>query len=260
MKYVALSAIGITSGVSHMTDKWELTPRATVMFYVGACNGIIAILFLLRKGMWVLGKNPKTGKLPLWSYILWAGFHVPNTLYTFGHHHILGKVLMMGAQKEKSKDGTMVRKTVPSASEIYPGWWIGGKYADDLGIKHWGGIVDLTVEFEESCFDQCAVGGYLNVLCWDGVPPTPAQLDVAATHCANIKDPAKNPIIIHCAHGRGRSTTCMCAAFVKAGLHPTWESAFEAIKLKRPCVKLNSKMRKALTEWQEEFVTGKKAH
>ena len=43
MKYVALSAIGITSGVSHMTDKWELTPRATVMFYVGACNGIIAV-------------------------------------------------------------------------------------------------------------------------------------------------------------------------------------------------------------------------
>ena len=58
------------------------------------------------------------------------------------------------------------------------------RYAHELGIPHWGCILDLTVEFEESCRSQCAEFGYLNVACWDGAPPTPKALDVAAGHCA----------------------------------------------------------------------------
>jgi hypothetical protein len=33
----------------------------------------------------------------------------------------------------------------------------------------------------------------------------------------------------------------------------TWEEAFALIESKRPCVKLNAKMRSALVEWDREF-------
>lgn len=167
------------------------------------------------------------------------------------------------------------------------------RYADKLGLKQWGGIVDLTVEFEESCFSQCAPNGYLNLSCWDGVPPPPADIQVAALHCAKIAkawassntssaaasgsggggttavgtaagaaltptSPSTHPILVHCAHGRGRSTTVLVAALVASGCFATWEGAFAHCKSKRPCVKLNAKMRAALTTWANEYIGGEK--
>ena len=51
----------------------------------------------------------------------------------------------------------------------------------------------------------------------------------------------------------------MCACLVKAGLYPDWQEAFEkGIKPGRPVCKLNKRMRQALTQWQEEYIDGKK--
>ena len=50
----------------------------------------------------------------------------------------------------------------------------------------------------------------------------------------------------------------LVAAVVKAGLFRDWEAAFEAIKVNRPVVRLNSKMRKALATWQCEWQDGHK--
>ena len=47
-----------------------------------------------------------------------------------------------------------------------------------------------------------------------------------------------------------------CAALVRAGCFPDWEAAFAHCKSRRPCVKLNGKMRAALTAWAEAY--GKK--
>merc|ERR1711957_740274 len=63
--------------------------------------------------------------------------------------------------------------------------------------------------------------------------------------------------LVHCAHGRGRSTTVMCACLVKFGLYPNWEAALEAIKKRRRVAKLNRAMRAALTAWQAKYVDGR---
>ena len=66
-------------------------------------------------------------------------------------------------------------------------------------------------------------------------------------------------ILIHCAHGRGRSTTIMCAALVKLGMFANFEEALEkGIRPVRPCCKLNTMMRENLTEWQRIYIEGKK--
>jgi len=138
---------------------------------------------------------------------------------------------------------------VPVASEVQCGWWVGGCYSHELN-KDWGGVIDLTVEFPERCIARTK--SYLLVPTWDGVPATPAQLEEAASFAVQAR--TKGDVLVHCAHGRGRSTTMMCAIMVKVGMYRTWQEAFEkGIQPGRHVCKLNSKMKKALAEWQRLY-------
>lgn len=224
---------------------FELSPAlmklgaAAVLKYSSLLNGLIAVLFKLEVGMGMLGKNSKTGQIPLWSYLLYPPFHLPSILYTRVH-----------------KNNDMKRKdVVPVASEVQPGWWVGGCYSNELN-KDWGGVVDLTVEFPERCIDRTK--SYHLCAIWDGVPPPPDRMEEAAKFAVEARK--QGDVLVHCAHGRGRSTTLMCAALVKAGLFDTWEEAFEkGIKPGRSVCKLNRRMKAALTEWQSIYVDGKKS-
>lgn len=229
LKYVALSAL---SGLVALS-KWnsEETLAAVVAMYVCTLNAFVSLGFIQNKGMSVVGKDASTGKIPLWSYVLFIGFHIPTYFYTWLHTE-LG-----------------LRAGVPVATEVVKGWWLGGRYGNRLGKSQWAGTVDLTVEFPESCRDTSE--GYLLIRCWDGVPPTPAQLEEAAVFCAEASK--RGDVMVHCAHGRGRSTTVIVAALVRAGLFATWNEAFAACQVKRSVVKLNSKMRAALTAWDHTY-------
>lgn len=234
-----LSANQNSSGVGMRFSYQNMRFWASMILkYSAFLNGTIALLFKAEVGMNMIGKNPENGKIPLWSYILYFPFHLPSILYTRIH-----------AAKDKRK-----KVPVPVASEVQPGWYVGGMYADQLG-KDWGGVIDLTVEFPERCYD-CAQS-YKLVATWDGVPPTPEKIEEAAAFAVEARK--KGDVLVHCAHGRGRSTTLMCAALVKAGLFQTWEEAFEkGIKPQRPVCKLNKRMKSALSEWQRIYVDEKK--
>lgn len=225
---------------------WRLLPG--VMFgYSALVNGAIAVLFKLKRGMSIIGKDPKTGEIPLWSYVVFFPFHFPSMLYTHVHTRL-------GTEKIKMPNGEIRKEVVPVASEVQPGWWVGGCYANELD-KDWSGIIDQTVEFPESCINRTKE--YFLLPTWDGVPATPQQLEEAATFAVEARK--HGDVLVHCAHGRGRSTTVMCACLVKAGLFLTWQEAFEkGIKPNRPVCKLNSLMRNNLTEWQEHYIDGKK--
>uniref|UniRef100_A0A7S1ZW92 Tyrosine specific protein phosphatases domain-containing protein n=1 Tax=Trieres chinensis TaxID=1514140 RepID=A0A7S1ZW92_TRICV len=238
------------AGVKVTTDYTMSLFRAApalALGYSSALNGLIALLFKLRRGMGMLGKCPETGRIPLWSYALFFPFHAPTALYTHVHTRVM-------RHKRKLPNGKSVREIVPVASEVQPGWWVGGCYAHELD-RDWGGVIDLTVEFPERLEGRTA--SYMLVPTWDGVPPTPEQLEEAADFAVEARK--KGDVIVHCAHGRGRSTTVMCACLVRAGLFPTWEEAFEkGIKPGRSVCKLNRAMKSALTEWQSQYVNVKK--
>ncbi|KAL7541526.1 hypothetical protein ACHAXR_011485 [Thalassiosira sp. AJA248-18] len=241
---------------------------ASVLSYSTLLNGTIAVLFKMRKGMSLIGKDRQGGTIPLWSYALFFPFHIPTYAYTWIH-------TKCGTMKPYSKDveakppkKTKVSKVpVPVASEVQPGWWVGGCYANQLN-KQWAGVVDLTVEFPERCRSDTL--RYLCLPTWDGVPCSPEQLEKAATFCIDAREEwarlrekgaveGEPQILIHCAHGRGRSTTVMCAALIKMGLFANWEDALEkGIRPGRPVCKLNTMMRKNLTEWQTIYIDGKK--
>lgn len=239
-----------SSSSSSLSMSWRSLVPALVFGYSAVVNGVIAVLFKLEIGMGILGKNRTTGTIPKWSYVVFFPFHIPTLIYT--HIHTL-----------HGKHGKKPHKHVPVATEVQPGWWVGGWYAHELNKEDgWAGVIDLTVEFPETCMDHTRA--YLSLPTWDGVPCTPAQLEQAATFAVQAQAAASqssttggasNDVLVHCAHGRGRSTTVLCACLVKAGLFGTWQEAFEkGIKPKRPVCKLNRRMRQNLQKWQEEYV------
>mmetsp|Transcript_28720 Transcript_28720/g.61633 ORF Transcript_28720/g.61633 Transcript_28720/m.61633 type:complete len:269 (+) Transcript_28720:51-857(+) len=209
-----------------------------ILGYSALLNGLIAGMFKSERAMFVIGKNRGTGKIPLWSYLVFFPFHLPTLLYTHVHTW-LGKVHS---------------PPVPVATEVQPGWWVGGCYGHELDMD-WGGVIDLTVEFPEMCIDRTK--SYLSAPTWDGVPLDPAGLEAAASF--GVEARKEGSVMVHCAHGRGRSTTVMCACLVKAGLYDNWKDAFEkGIKPQRKVCNLNKRMRENLAAWQNEFVDGKK--
>eukprot|EP00927_Polykrikos_kofoidii_P044184 TRINITY_DN38220_c0_g1_i1.p1 TRINITY_DN38220_c0_g1~~TRINITY_DN38220_c0_g1_i1.p1 ORF type:complete len:304 (+),score=26.76 TRINITY_DN38220_c0_g1_i1:180-1091(+) len=208
-----------------------------LLIHVCFVNFLIFLLFHLRMGMQLLGKNPATGAVPLWSYVVFIGFHGPTWLYTW-------------VQRRRDRSSG-----VPPASEVERGWFVGGRFAEELGW-HWAGIVDLTCEFPEGC--AASTDEYLLLPCWDGVPPEPEWLERAALFAVSAS--AHGDVLVHCAHGRGRSTTVMCACLVKAGLYSNWEAAFEGIRRRRRVVKLNRSMRAALTAWQAQYMCSTPVH
>lgn len=240
---------------------------ASILSYSTLLNGIIAMLFKLRRGMSLIGKDKDEGTIPWWSYALFFPFHIPTYTYTYFHtKHGSMKPYMKDAAEGKPTQ-KVARIPVPVATEVQPGWWVGGCYAYELE-KKWAGIVDLTVEFPEKCRPHAL--RYLCLPTWDGVPCSPEQLERATLFCIEAREEwarrrekgaveGEPPILIHCAHGRGRSTTVMCAAMVKMGMYSNYEDALEkGIRPGRPCCKLNAMMRKSLAEWQKIYIDGKK--
>mmetsp|Transcript_1416 Transcript_1416/g.2285 ORF Transcript_1416/g.2285 Transcript_1416/m.2285 type:complete len:273 (-) Transcript_1416:508-1326(-) len=263
LKYVGLSALsyvgynmltggandGNSSSSTEEAQSFLNALGAMVLGYSTVINGIIAFLFKTEWGMAIIGKDKTTGDIPLWSYVIFFPFHIPTLLYTHVHTRI-------GVHKTKdSKTEKFSYHIVPVASEVQPGWWVGGCYGHELG-KDWGGVIDLTVEFPESC--RARTKHYLSAPTWDGVPLSPADLEAAAIFA--VKARKEGDVLVHCAHGRGRSTTVMCACLVKAGLYENWKEAFEkGIKPYRSVCKLNKRMQENLTEWQAQYVDGKKS-
>jgi protein-tyrosine phosphatase len=267
LKYVGISALSYAgysmladpsrssfSSISEEENKALLSMLpALVMGYSAFINGIIAILFKSEWGMGVIGKDKTSGQIPIWSYVVFFPFHIPTFLYTHIHTRISHTSSSSATTTTKNAANGGTTK-VPVASEVQSGWWVGGCYGHELN-KDWGGVVDLTVEFPESC--RSRTKHYLSAPTWDGVPLSPADLESAATFAVEArKDGA---VLVHCAHGRGRSTTVMCACLVKAGLFANWEDAFDkGIKPNRSVCKLNRRMRENLTAWQAQYVDGKK--
>ena len=235
LKYVGLTAVASAA--------LALTPNTSYARYplvvVAVTNLIISALFIADRGTFLLGKDHRTGRSPLPYYALWAGFVVPTWLYT-KIHTVLG-----------------TGHGIPEATEVADGWWLGGRYADKAPGRpdRWAGCLDLTCELPERCMEM--TDAYKLVRLWDGAPPSPALVEEAARFC--VAERAKGPVLVHCAHGRGRSTTVMCACLARAGLFPDWQTAFAACQLKRPCVRLNAKMRRVLEAWEREYPTRSKS-
>lgn len=216
---------------------WNL--RTSPLALYSACN-LAWLWFCMQFNVpfpgLVLGKDPASGQVQVWSFIVHWPFHLSNALYA---------ALMKG-----------VSDRTP-ASEIQPNLWLGGSYseqAQDLAgfslTDTWLAVVDLTCETSETA--RVDSGGYLNIPLWDGNPPSPAQLSMAASFVKDkLQQQPTGKVLVHCQHGVGRSTAVMCAILVECGIAPTVVEAFKICKSKRSFVKLNESMQQSLKSWEQ---------
>ncbi|GMI23905.1 hypothetical protein TrRE_jg3835, partial [Triparma retinervis] len=224
MKYVALSLISLLAlpmvCTPHPTPFFPSfpyhpsTPLAAILYYSAVLNMLIAIGFKLRVGCTLLMKDQKAGTIPLLSYILFFPFHIPTILYTY-IHTVLG-----------------VGHGVNYADEVLPDFWVGGRYAHKIPQsqkppERWEVTVDLTSEFPEMSIGETSV--YVNAPVWDGTPPTIANIDLCASAISSGWRGSRGnggksggAVMVHCAHGRGRSCLIACAGIVKSGKAKDW--------------------------------------
>mmetsp|Transcript_13020 Transcript_13020/g.14925 ORF Transcript_13020/g.14925 Transcript_13020/m.14925 type:complete len:92 (+) Transcript_13020:47-322(+) len=88
----------------------------------------------------------------------------------------------------------------------------------------------------------------MNCPAWDGIVNY-EDIDRAAKFLATH---AKNgPVLVHCAHGVGRSTTVMRAALVQAGVCDNINDAYQLIKNYRPIAQSSKRNQALLERWEK---------
>lgn len=226
LRFVFMGAVSKTLNyalpVDHGRDITGVKVMRLMTAYASYCFFMISLLVWVRRGSWLIGKDPKTGQLPLWSMVLWWPFHGCNRLF---------------AQIAKYRHRGEV------ATEVFQGYYVGGWFSNELEVN-WEAVVDLTAELPELCKTE----NYLNLGTWDGVVRVE---DVAEAATFLAKHAKKGAVLVHCAHGVGRSTTIMRAALVEAGHFQDTVEAFNHIKTKRPMVKNNAHFQSVLDIWEK---------
>lgn len=260
MKYIGLGAF--LTYVTHLVYTESISPPLTLssafntyspipfktaltywLIYASVLNLLIGVCFKLRIGQSFLMKNRVDGTIPLISYILFHAFYIPTHAYTYIH--------------------TVIGKThgVPVANEVLTDYWVGGRYGSELSVNLWSVTVDLTCEFQEACIGNTVK--YVSSPVWDGTPPSVDEVERCAVAIRDgwsgsefspkTSSSRSGAVMVHCAHGRGRSCMIACAGLVKSGGAATWEEAFEIVKKGRHVCKLNKGMRDRLTEWTKKY-------
>ena len=76
-----------------------------------------------RNSATLIGKEATTGRIPLWSYVVWWPFHLINQVFAF----------------------VAKNRPIGLATEICPNYYVGCWHAFELG-KQWEAVLDLTCE------------------------------------------------------------------------------------------------------------------
>ena len=219
-------AVSLVYGATMVASRPFSKAAASLAGWCSLVHAMIALLVLSDTAPWIIGKNPVSGQVPLWSWIAWGPFHLTNRMFA-------------RLAKERKHSGLVVG----SATEVWPGWWLGGWYAFEHN-RHYSAVVDLCCELPQ----RNKSDRYMCRANWDGVLH---RSDIVAAATFLTAAAADGPVLVHCAHGVGRSTAVMCAALVEAGHFETTAAAFQHCRELRPVVKQSSRLKAALGAWEK---------
>ena len=136
------------------------------------------------------GKNPITGRIPFLRILLSLPYFVVVSIVM-----LLSWVL------------TRLRDLAPF-TQITSDVYVGDYFSSFRSPMKWATVVDVTNELPR--LSNCR--NYLNVQSWDGVPPSVEDIRTAVKFITDCE----KPVLVHCAHGKGRSVTVVCAYLVAA--------------------------------------------
>lgn len=183
-------------------------------WYALAC--LLCGLSFLYVGPAIFNKS-ETGQIPpLQMFVLapWRWLY----MCTVGLHHL---------------------RRAEAATEVSPGLWLSRRLLPrelPTGVRL---VVDLCAEFPR----MGGLGPEVDYVCLptiDGCAPAREAFEKLVTY---VND-HQGPVLIHCAHGHGRSATVMVAVLVRRGLVPDAEAAYALLRENRPGVYLHRGQRR----------------
>jgi hypothetical protein len=173
----------------------------------------------------LLGKGAD-GKLPLWSYGLFWPWHVAVRV------------------------AAAFLRPPPRYSEIEPGLWIGAWPTDPPPTLDHAAVLDMTCELPR----RGPSGPYLCIPTWDRTPPSVPQVERAVRFV--LQHAGQRPVLVHCAHGRGRSSLVLAAVLLRMGRTSTVEESFDLIRSRRPRVRMTREQWETLRTWNAAHFPG----
>lgn len=135
-------------------------------------------------------------------------------------------------------------------TEVADGIYVGNFLCSFDSKIAWGSIIDVTNELPKIA--SCKK--YLNIPSWDGCPPSVSNIRVAVEFAKT----APKPILIHCAHGKGRSVMVAAAILSSLGFTRDYKESIAVCKSLRPQSRVNHRMQEVLSRWQAERKSSEK--
>mmetsp|Transcript_21590 Transcript_21590/g.59998 ORF Transcript_21590/g.59998 Transcript_21590/m.59998 type:complete len:260 (+) Transcript_21590:34-813(+) len=194
---------------------------------VGLCVAAVASSrATATRTTWLLGKN-HDGTFAWWSYPLFWPYHVGLRSKLWLQHR-LSHEPVFNAVGDK-------------------GWYIGGWPRTPQHLPAGGpAVLDCTCELP-----RLHTLPYKCLPTWDCQGPTADLIHEGVVWAEEQRRQGKG-VLVHCAHGHGRSCTVLCAALIREGTADSIDGALELVQKDRPRAKLNTSQRASLQEWLQQ--------
>eukprot|EP00873_Tetraselmis_striata_P024639 jgi/Tetstr1/444903/TSEL_003354.t1 len=174
----------------------------------------------------LLGKTPRGG-FRWWSYPVWWPYH-------------LGLTLKLAVQQSVQSEDIY--------NPVGKGWYIGSwpRLPEHLPPGEVA-VLDCTCELAKK-HDK----PYLCLPTWDCQGPSSELISLGMAWAADQQRRGRE-VLVHCAHGHGRSCTVLCAALINEGVVSNIDEALAYVQRTRPKAKLNPSQRRALEQWLQSW-------
>lgn len=201
-------------------------PADLVLWHIGATGLLVAAAAtetLAGRTTGLMGKRADGTINPLHFTLLWP-YHV-------------GLRAKLALQRRLSSE--------PSFDRVGEHYYIGAWPSEEKLVPTvQPAVLDVTCELPL----QVVPPAYLNLAVWDTHAPTPAQIEQGVKWALQQRA-AGRPVLVHCAHGHGRSATVLAAILVAEGTAKSAAEAEAVMKAERPRVRLNRRQMAALQAW-----------
>jgi hypothetical protein len=216
--------------------------QAVVAGYVVS---IAASDLLAKRTTSLLGKRPD-GSISTIRYAIFLPYHIGLTtkLRLERSGEDAREIVADGAHRTGNYEDPF--------NKIVDGLYLGGWPANERLLPPRGksgiAICDVTCELPRRAM---SADMYCMVPCWDSHAPSPNAIDTAV-HWVLGRLEEEYSVLIHCAHGHGRSAVVTGGVLRALGLAATVVDAGEIMKKARPLVKMNSRQLEALADWERQ--------